>query len=57
MKTRLKKQISALCMAVVLMASAVISAGAVAGRAYSIGGEFHNGYYARSACDYFGLCG
>ena len=44
-------------MAVVLMASAVISAGAVAGRAYSIGGEFHNGDDVRSACDYFGLCG
>ena len=57
MKTRLKKQIFALCMAVVLMASAVISAGAVAGRAYSIGGEFHNGDDVRSACDYFGLCG
>lgn len=39
------------------MASAVISAGAVAGRAYSIGGEFHNGDDVRSACDYFGLCG
>lgn len=57
MKTRLKKQIFALCMAIILMASAVMNAGAVAGRAYSIGGEFHNGDDVRSACDYFGLCG
>ena len=57
MKSKMKRQIVAFGMAIVLMFSLAISAGAVAGRAYSIGGEFHNGDDVRSACDYFGLCG